>query len=315
METIDTVIIGSVFLMFLSIGLAVYYLFFYAKEGEKCKPEKDADGFGIYQYDDNKECVLSNCMTGYKLTAGKCVKQDNNPPPPPPPPPPDGPSIAAKLRDPSPDVKMDDVSRPSYDKDTDCIIHVLGGDDLHYEDGLLKRIKFPTFTTDKNERCNKNTTKPFTKSDEIIPYYNSIGWKMDPGIVIEHFEYSKTPNIFFTELPNFYVRCGKFPGNSDNSCVRYGDEYMDYSVGEGKRYTNRSVSIDNIDTCESRCMAKKDCVAYSHNGSDCALAGVDYERSNFGAVNMLSKYPSSYPDSQWTTKIKTLDGIPLHPIF
>ena len=35
MDTIDTVIIGSVFLVFLSIGLAVYYLFFYAKEGEK----------------------------------------------------------------------------------------------------------------------------------------------------------------------------------------------------------------------------------------------------------------------------------------
>ena len=79
MDTTDTVIIGSVFLVFLGIGLAVYYLFFYAKEGEKCKPEKDADEFGLYQYDDNKECVLSNCVTGYKLTAGKCVKQYDAP--------------------------------------------------------------------------------------------------------------------------------------------------------------------------------------------------------------------------------------------
>ena len=77
MDTVDVVIMGSVFLMFSGIGLAVYYLFFYAQEGEKCEiDEDDADEFGIYTYDDKKECVLTDCNTGYKLVGDKCVKEN-----------------------------------------------------------------------------------------------------------------------------------------------------------------------------------------------------------------------------------------------
>ena len=77
MDTVDVVIMGSVFLMFSGIGLAVYYLFFYAQEGEKCEiDEDDADEFGIYTYDDKKECVLTDCNTGYKLVGDKCVEKD-----------------------------------------------------------------------------------------------------------------------------------------------------------------------------------------------------------------------------------------------
>ena len=82
MDTVDTLILGSVFLMFLSIGLAVYYLFFYAQEGENCEIDKDADeydAFGNFKYDRNKKCVLDSCKTGYKKVVNGCVKQVDTP--------------------------------------------------------------------------------------------------------------------------------------------------------------------------------------------------------------------------------------------
>ena len=75
MEAVDTIVIIVVMLILSLIGGGVYYVFYYRKEGEECKLEEGGDEFGKYKYDDKKECVLSNCMTGYKLTDGKCISK------------------------------------------------------------------------------------------------------------------------------------------------------------------------------------------------------------------------------------------------
>lgn len=74
MEAVDSFIIGFIFLLIILGGGLVYNFFFFRMEGEKCELEKDSDKYANYKYNDKKECVFSECKTGYKIVDGKCNK-------------------------------------------------------------------------------------------------------------------------------------------------------------------------------------------------------------------------------------------------
>lgn len=310
----DTVIIIILLLLMTIISLVVYYYFFYALEGQDCIPEKDVDEFGIYKYDDNKKCVIVGCNTGYSLVDDKCVDTSTSTPTSVPSSKPYQPVYRATPKEPTFVERTPPKKADTIPNECDIINLVLGN---HYEDGKLrKRIKF-IIDGDINLSCSQDyMSKLFVKSSEVEPYLNSIGRRLKDDIVIEEFDYSGPPDEKFVLSENQYVRCGPRggPGRTDNSCVAYGDEYLDVRNPLTHRYTSKSVEVKDIDACNSRCLEKKDCVAYSfHNPTKhCALAGVDYEGENFGGVYLLNK--STTADQGWTTKIKQIHGVPLHPL-
>lgn len=312
MDSIDVIIIIFVILLLTIIGLVVYYYYFYALGGQDCKPEKDADEFGIYKYDDNKKCVLSGCKTGYDLEGDKCI----SPPPPPPPSPlnvkPYEPRYNATPKEIKVYTREGDVKKVVGSTDN-CIIISLGYKN-HYKDGKLTKKVYPIIYKDQYGSCSQDyENKLFEKGSEIEPYLHSIGWKLEDSIVVVNFDYSGVSPTSFIDNDTLYVRCDSRPNRTDNSCVSYGDEYIDNLIGlGGKKYTSHHVDVDNINTCQQRCLDKKDCVAYSfhENKKHCALAGVDFEGDNFGGVNLIRKNNTN--DQLWTTKIKVIHGVPLH---
>ncbi len=68
-------IAGLVLLLLIAAGGFAYYWFVWRKgEGKDCTPKtEDAVTNGVFTYNDNKECVLSNCDTGYTFTEGSNV--------------------------------------------------------------------------------------------------------------------------------------------------------------------------------------------------------------------------------------------------
>lgn len=71
------IILFMVVILMVSMGVSVYFLFFRKVEGGKCKldDEDDQDKQGIYEYDEDLECVLESCKKGYEISGTSCIKE------------------------------------------------------------------------------------------------------------------------------------------------------------------------------------------------------------------------------------------------
>lgn len=76
-STTTIIILFVVVILMVSMGVSMYFLFFRKVEGGKCKldDEDDQDKQGIYEYDEDLECVLESCKKGYEISGTSCIKE------------------------------------------------------------------------------------------------------------------------------------------------------------------------------------------------------------------------------------------------